>query len=146
MMTEFVSRMTLEDEEKDAMAGWRPVLACVGCCACFGLIVRLYDWLYDAIPQPSTVPSVALPAPALRRTRDLGIRLCSLTFCSRQLPHSLLKIVYTQRPRSSGHPCLRAALHKAWISKMLPIPACEKIHHQRTAIPKTLESALSSDA
>jgi hypothetical protein len=30
MMTEFVSRMTLEDEEKDAMAGGRPVLASVG--------------------------------------------------------------------------------------------------------------------
>ena len=32
--------MTLEDEEKDAMARWRPVLASVGACACFGLIIR----------------------------------------------------------------------------------------------------------
>lgn len=34
-----VLQMTLEDEEKDAIAGWRPVLVYRWCLACFGVII-----------------------------------------------------------------------------------------------------------
>ena len=75
MMTEFVLQMTLEDEEKDAMARWRPVLASVGACACFGLIIRLLIRCHT--------PAFHHTFCCLTRlTRDLGIELLFTYTCN----------------------------------------------------------------
>ena len=60
--------MTLEDEEKDAMARWRPVLASVGACACFGLIIR-------SLIRCHTPAFHTAFCCLTRLTRDLGIEL-----------------------------------------------------------------------
>ena len=101
-----VLQMTLEDEEKDAMAGWRPVLASVGACACFGLIIR-------SLIRCHTPAFHTAFCCLTRLTRDLGRHDSHLLTCILKVRSNTLEYARIRSATLSAYRGVKT--HKPWV-------------------------------
>ena len=132
--------MTLEDEEKDAMARRRPVLASVGACACFGLIIR-------SLIRCHTPAFHTAFCCLTRLTRDLGIELLFtiIHFVIDTIPtflHVSWKYIRIRPTTLSAY--RRVKIHKPWV-RVNARNTCFGEHAPLGKMPKTLKRTFSSE-